>query len=147
MSQHASGHDPAEIDIAPFGRALGQLVSGLAALDARSSDTLIRDGVIQRFEFTYELAVRTLRRYLLSTALSPTAVQDLDFQDLIRRADEEGLLRTGWPEWKAFRKARTDTTHTYNEERAVEVLAEVREFAMEAQVLFDNLSRRLSSRG
>ena len=59
----------------------------------------ILDSVIKRFELTYELATRSLRRYLIEYSISKTEVADMSFAGIIRRGDKEGLLRTGWPEW------------------------------------------------
>ena len=140
-----AGSDIPEIDISPLGRALNQLEVALAAWAANPSDALIRDAVIQRFEFTYELSVRVLRRYLRSIAASDNEINELTFKEMIRRASDLNLLRGGVLEWADFRQARTDTVHTYNELRANEVAAAAREFAQEARVLFENLSRRLKA--
>jgi len=132
-----------ELDLSSLARALGQLESAIHSWAEKPEDTLIRDAVIQRFEFTYELSVRTLRRYLRSIAASEDEVDILSFKELIRRAGELRLVRGGTLEWGDFRQARNDTVHTYNEIRATEVAAAAKEFAEEARVLFDNLSRRI----
>ena len=144
MSTPTRGTELPNIDISPLKRALTQLEVALQARAEKPADDLIRDAVIQRFEFTYELSVRVLRRYLKHIAASDEEVDELSFRELIRRANELNLLQGSVPEWAAFRQARTDTVHTYNEIRAAEVAAAAKEFAREARVLLDNLSRRLS---
>jgi len=136
--------DLMDLQISPLRRALSQLDIALTALSEKPEDTLIRDAVIQRFEFTYELSLRLLRRYLRATAFSFDEIDELTFKELIRRADTAKLLRNGWPKWGAYRQARTDSVHTYKEVRAIEVVSVARDFAEEARVLFDNLSRRLT---
>lgn len=144
MSTSTRDMELPDIDISPLKQALSQLEIALQARAKKPNDALIRDAVIQRFEFTYELSVRMLRRYLKHIAASDDEVNELTFRELIRRANEVGLLQGGVPEWAEFRQARTDTVHTYNELRAAEVAAAAKEFAREAHVLFDNLSRRLN---
>jgi nucleotidyltransferase substrate binding protein (TIGR01987 family) len=132
-----------ELDLSSLARALGQLESAIQSWAEKPADTLIRDAVIQRFEFTYELSIRTLRRYLRSVAASEDEVDTFSFKELIRRASELRLLGGGVLEWGDFRQARNDTVHTYNEVRAMEVASAAKDFAQEARILFDNLSRRL----
>ena len=143
MSDLTPKSDLPELDLSSLARALGQLESAIQSWAEKPADTLIRDAVIQRFEFTYELSVRILRRYLRSTAASEDEIDSLSYKELIRHAGERKLLRGGVLEWLDFRQARNDTVHTYNEIRATEVAAAAKEFAEEARVLFDNLSRRL----
>ena len=134
-----------DLDISALGRALGQLELAIEAWADKQGDAFIRDAVIQRFEFTYELSVRMVRRYLRSMAASDDEVNEMSFRELIRHAGDLGLLRGGVLEWADFRQARTDTVHTYNEFRAVEVAEAAKEFAVEARVLFENLNRRLKA--
>ena len=70
-------------------------------------------------------------------------VTDISFQTTIRRADAHGLLRTGWPGFGRFREARNAIAHSYDEQRALKVVAMATEFAAEARFLLDNLKGRL----
>jgi hypothetical protein len=71
----------------------------------------LRDGLILRFEFTYELCHRLLRRYLRMVAASPEIYDQMPFQDPIRTGNEQGLLRSDWPAWRRFRDMRARTSH------------------------------------
>lgn len=130
-------------DLELLGRCLDRLDEMLLRLEKEPNDEAVRDSVIKRFELAYELAFRTLQKYLVWTASSADRITGFDFQDVIRKGDQQELLRTGWPEWKAYREARNKTVHTYREEIALEVAARARDFAQEARVLFENLSRRM----
>jgi hypothetical protein len=44
------------------------------------------------------------------------------FADLIRSANEQGLLLGDWSAWKIYREMRSKTSHTYDEEIAIEVV-------------------------
>jgi nucleotidyltransferase substrate binding protein (TIGR01987 family) len=128
------------IDYSPLGRALERLREGLAALDREPANTLYRDGVIQRFEFTYGLCAAMLKRYLAQTAeVEPE--KEISFPVLIRTASENGLLRSGWDVWYEFRKARNLTSHVYNEETARQVIEQIPSFAEEAAYLYRELER------
>jgi nucleotidyltransferase substrate binding protein (TIGR01987 family) len=121
----------AKSDDAEFMRGLDEI--------ARSA---IKSGVIQHFEFTYELSHKMLKRYLEMTAPNPVAIDEMTFPDLIRTGSEQGLLLNGWDVWKYYRKARGTTSHAYGEEKAAEVLAAIPGFLREAQYLLAELEKR-----
>jgi hypothetical protein len=52
------------------------------------SQTVIRDGLIQRFNFTYEIGHKILKRFLEATSPSPEQFDRTPFADLIRAANE-----------------------------------------------------------
>lgn len=45
-----------DIDISPLARAIARLEEAVAAYQQDTSQTLIRDGLIQRFQFTYDIS-------------------------------------------------------------------------------------------
>ena len=132
-----------EIDISPLERAVARLAEGLSRWQAHADDDQLRDGLIQRFEFTYELAHRMLRRYLESVAASPESVDRMSFPDLIRTASEQGLLLHDWGVWRSYREMRNKTSHTYREDVAVDVVEGIPAFLEDARVLCQNLKQRL----
>jgi len=131
-----------ELDLTSFAKAIDRFSEGLDILREQPDDTLIRDGVIQRFEFTYELAHKTLKRYLEMTAATPDVIDGMSFQDLIRTGNEQGLLLNDWEEWKQYRQSRTDTSHTYNEEKALLVIEKIPAFLDEARFFLRQLRER-----
>ena len=84
-------------DITSLERAIQRLEEGLERYRSDTSDLQIRDGLIQRFEFTYELGCKTLKRYLEYTAANPALFDQMTFQDHIRTANEQGLLLGSGP--------------------------------------------------
>lgn len=107
-----------------------------------TADIQIRDGLIQRFEFTYELSHKMLKRYLEAASANPTEFDGADFQYLIRSGNEQGLLLSAWPEWRHFRDMRAKTSHTYDEEVALTVVDAIPSFLSEAKHLLANLQQR-----
>ncbi|WP_293865166.1 HI0074 family nucleotidyltransferase substrate-binding subunit [uncultured Alsobacter sp.] len=131
-------------DISVLRRAFDRLVEGLARYQCDTSDIQIRDGLVQRFEFTYEIAHKTLKRYLEYASPTPEHVDAMSFQDMIRSANEQGLLLGTWPEWRSYREMRSKTSHSYNEVVAVEVVAGIPAFITEVQALVNRLAERLA---
>src|SRR4051812_42717669 len=107
------------IDFTPLQKALEQLRSAIDEQSREPHRLLLRAGLIQTFEYSFELSHKMLRRYLAATEPNPDDVIELTFEGLIRRADELGLVAAPVSTWKQFRQARTDTSHTYNEEKAL----------------------------
>jgi nucleotidyltransferase substrate binding protein (TIGR01987 family) len=130
------------LDLTPLGNAVERLREGLARYQSDISDTQIRDGLIQRFEFTYELSHKMLKRYLEAASANPTEFDNAEFQYLIRSGNEQGLLLGTWPQWRHYRDMRGKTSHTYDEEIALTVVATIPEFLNEAQYLLDQLRKR-----
>ncbi len=126
-------------EIAPFERAIQRLEEGLVRYQSDITDTLVRDGLIQRFEFTYELGHKVLKSYLEYASANPDEFDRMKFQDLIRTANEHGLLLGEWVDWRGFREMRAKTSHTYEEEISLEVIATIPRFIEEAVYLRDRL--------
>ena len=130
--------------IGPFVRAIQRLEEGLARYREDTSDTQIRDGLIQRFEFTYELGHRVLKRYLEYASANPEQFDEMTFQDMIRTANEQGLLLGNWPDWRRFREMRARISHAYDEDVAILVVDAIPRFIDEAIYLRDKLRERLA---
>ena len=131
-------------DITPLLNAIARLEEGWEAYQRDTTRALIRDGLIQRFEFTYEIAHKTLKRYLEYASPSPAEYDGMPFADLIRSGNEQGLLLGDWPKWKGYRDMRAKTSHTYDEETALKVVSGIPEFLDEARYLSEQLSQRLA---
>lgn len=132
------------LDLGPFNNAIARLAEGIARYDQDTSDTQIRDGLIQRFEFTYEISHKMLKRYLEMASATPEEYDGIAFQELIRSGNEQGLMLGDWPRWKKYRDMRSKTSHTYDEEIALEVVAQIPAFLEEATHLRDQLQARLA---
>lgn len=133
-----------KLDIGNFENAIFRLEEGLSEYQADITRTLIRDGLIQRFEFTYELSHKTLKRYLEFASPTPEQYDNVSFQDLIRSGNEQGLLLGDWSSWKRYRDMRAKTSHTYDESVALDVVTGIPAFIEEARYLRDTLRARLA---
>ena len=136
------------IDLSALEKAIGQANEALefcASEMARENPRLalhLRAAAIQAFEFTYELAVKTLKRFLEMTDPYPSSIDEMSFNDLIRRGYELGLLRAELAGWKQFRRDRGTTSHAYDEKKALDVFAGIPAFLDEAKYLYAEIQRR-----
>lgn len=133
----------ATLDLRPLTNAIQRLNEGLVRYQQDVTDTQIRDGLIQRFEFTYEISHKMLKRYLEMVSPTPEQFDGMPFADLVRSGNEQGLLLSDWPRWRQFRDMRGKTSHTYDESLALQVVAEIPAFLTEAQHLCERLLARV----
>ena len=130
------------LNIQPLTNAVCRLKEGWLRYLQDTSDTQIRDGLIQRFEFTYEISHKILKRYLEQISADPSRFDQMPFQDLIRTANEHNLLLGNWMDWKQYRDMRARTSHTYDEETAVAVVQGIEKFIGETEYLESSLRAR-----
>ena len=133
-----------KLNLAPLENAVSRLTVGLARYEEDITDTQIRDGLIHRFEFIYEISHKMLKRHLEAVSPTPEQFDAMAFADLIRSANEQGLLLGDWSAWKIYREMRSKTSHTYDEEIAIEVVQGIPAFLIEARHLLKQLRERNS---
>ena len=136
-----------KLDLTSFEKAVNRLEQSLISLHSnaiKQDEALIltvQAGVIKAFEFTYELSLKTLKRYLEMTEASPD-VDGIKFSELIRICNEKGLLLSDIIAWRQYRNERNITSHAYNEEKAEEILKEIPQFLEEAKFALRKLKER-----
>ena len=94
-----------------FEKALGQLTRASALAGERELSDLERQGLVQAFEFTHELAWKTMKDFLEERGQSGI----YGSKDATRAAFASGLIANG-EQWMRMIASRNETTHTYNEE-------------------------------
>lgn len=130
------------IDLEQFEKAIISLHKILERYERENYDIDIRDAVIQRFEYTFALAVKTIIRFLQYDA--PVNESAIGFNAAIRQANKLGILLTDLEQWSEYRKKRNLTSHTYKEETAQEVVSVVPAFKEDVDFLLMELKKRLS---
>ncbi len=100
-----------------FAKALSQLTK---FIDKGELNELEQQGLIQAFEYTYELAWNTLKDFF--TAQGETNLYGS--RDTFRLAFKRGLIEYG-ETWMAMITSRTLTSHTYNEEIAEKIAQDI----------------------
>jgi len=130
------------LDLTSMNNALQRFSEALQAYNSDIKNTLYRDACIQRFEFSYELSHKMLKRFLELTSANPAEIDQLAFPNLIRTGNEQGLLLNDWNRWKEYRHARNISSHTYEESKAIQVMEVLPDFLLEAQALLQELQKR-----
>ncbi len=100
---------------------------------------LEKEGVIQRFEYTMELAWKTMKDFLESEGV---VLEPITPRTVIRRAFEAGIIQRG-DAWQTALDARNSMSHTYNFAVFEQVIADIRSTYLAA---FDELYEYLMVR-
>ncbi len=116
-----------------FERALARLHEALA----QNETDLVRDALIQRFEFTYELGWKSMFYWLRDQKEKVPEV----VRPVIQAAFRAELIADA-ELWEKIKDYRDETSHTYDEKKAIEVAAFVRAKAVHA---FDTLAAKLKA--
>ncbi len=106
----------------------------------RDEANIVRDSAIQRFEYTYGLAVKFIERQLENMLAIPDDVAGMSFHDLIRTAAEKDIVDNPVL-WFEYRKKRNITSHTYDEAKAEEVYSILQDFAKSAGYMLERIKR------
>jgi nucleotidyltransferase substrate binding protein (TIGR01987 family) len=120
--------------LTPFQKAL----ESLEAVLRLPKDDIVRDATIHRFEYTYELAWKMIKRHLEWAGTSDA--DSLTRKNLFREAARIGLIADA-EAWFDYHEARNLTSHTYDEVLAEEVYETARRFAPDARRLLEVLNR------
>ena len=138
-----------KLDLVPFEKALNAFersigVSKQYLSDKNSAADLkeaLQAGVIQHFEFCYELCWKMLKRQLERDVPTPESIDGLSYPELIREGAERGLIDQV-DKWLHYRRQRNITSHTYHQDKAVSVYNTALEFYVDARALFNSINTR-----
>jgi nucleotidyltransferase substrate binding protein (TIGR01987 family) len=120
-----------------YKRALAQLQDAVDLAGRRELSALERQGLVQAFEFTHELAWKTLKDFLEERG----QVEFYGSRDATREAFAAGLITDG-DLWMAMIASRNQTSHTYNEETVEDITGAIlRDYAPAFQALRERLGR------
>jgi nucleotidyltransferase substrate binding protein (TIGR01987 family) len=103
-----------------FRKAMEKLKDAINEYEEEEMSDLEKEGLVQRFEYTFELAWKTLQDFLYQRGYvdikGPTLVLKQAFQD--------GYI-TDERTWRKMKEARELTSHTYDEDRANEIVEKI----------------------
>ncbi len=83
------------------------------------------DSCIQRFEYTYELSWKIMKKYL--KLFFNKTEQELTIKNIFRYMEGYGLIKD-WTKWVEYNDARNNTSHEYNLNKAQFVLTVLQTF-------------------
>lgn len=100
----------------------------------------IRAGVIQNFEFTYELCWKFMKRWL-EVNLGKVYVEGINRRELFRLSAEHRLI-SDVDQWMDYHEARNETAHTYDEQTAEDVFETAGKFIEDAKKFMSALETK-----
>lgn len=100
--------------------ALGQLTKAVELAATRTLSDLEQQGLIQAFEFTHELAWNVMKDYFLFQGTSSITGS----RDAVRESFNRGLIADG-EGWMEMIKSRNQSSHTYNQQVAEEIVSKI----------------------
>ena len=128
------------LDFTSLTKALESLTKAVARSTVAPEDTELRDAVIQRFEYSYELCWKMLKRRLELDHPQPSQVDQFSFRELMREGAERGFVENV-EAWIEYRRQRNLTSHVYDEGTAKEVYQSALTFLGDAQKLLVALTK------
>ena len=128
------------LNLESFNNAINSLDSIILRYNTEN-DIDLRDAVIQRFEYTYSIALNIITRFIKSQSVD--TLNELTFNETIRKANQLGLLKSDLIQWTEFRQKRNLTSHTYDEAVANDVLKIIPLFLEEAKFILSKLNEIL----
>lgn len=130
-----------EQKLSNYRKALHRLAEVVNVAKVRELNDFEADGMIQRFEFTFELAWKLLKSYAEYQGVDK---EIMGSRDAIRWAFENGLI-TDSNVWMEMIKRRNDTSHTYDEDTASEVVDRIEDVYYQCFVYLFEKMKSLSS--
>lgn len=136
-----------KLDLTSLERALKSYEAALefakTRLDNQVSQVesnVIKAGVIQNFEFTYELCWKFMKRWL-EFNLMPGLLDGASRKELFRYAFEHRLI-LDFNAWVKYHELRNTTSHTYNYEIAEEIYETANDFYSDAKYLLNAIEEK-----
>ncbi len=120
-----------DVNLTPLAKAILSLEDILK----QEMNPYIRDGVIQRFEYTFELLWKSLQRHLKDSGVTTGSPKE------VFRAALQSSLIESVDEWFEFLKSRNLTVHSYNEGVAEEVYQQAKRFPFYARKVLSLLEK------
>lgn len=115
-----------------FGKALQRLEEALQR--SADNDSLVIDATIQRFEFTFELCWKTLKKKLNEEGIDAATPRNV-----LQKAYAAGWLENEQI-WLNMLRDQNLTSHTYREEQALDIFARIPSYCREFRKLYTSIA-------
>lgn len=125
-----------KIHFEQFQKALGKLKEAMTLGDAE----IVRDGAIQRFEFTFELAWKLMKRLNASAGLESNSPREAIKQAFKNHLISNNIL------WLDSLEYRNLVSHTYSEETAKRIYSHILDFVPLFEELEKNAQERMEEK-
>ncbi|MCL2444325.1 MAG: nucleotidyltransferase substrate binding protein [Treponema sp.] len=115
-----------------YKRALVTIKSAVELANSRELSDLEKQGLIQGFEFTFELAWNVMKDYLDEQGITDI----IGSKNAIRHAFNNGLIEDG-DVWMEKVNARNLSSHTYDEETAEKLFSQIKNNFYDSFIAFE----------
>lgn len=132
-----------KLDLTSFEKALNSLFEVIEIYKKDTSNLITRDSMIQRFEYTYSISLKMIKRYFKTGAFVFENIESMTFNEMIRQANKMGLLDSNLEKWDNYRLKHNLTPHTYDEQIAIEVVAVIEDFANDSKFLYNKIKEKI----
>jgi nucleotidyltransferase substrate binding protein (TIGR01987 family) len=138
---------PKPLDLTKLRQVIARLHEAVAVYQGEPANEFYLDSVIKRFEYTFEVSRKVLRRFLVDCDPEVAKIPANDLHRFVELGVEQGLLKSDWMVWRQLRDARNITAHDYGEEKAHEVAKSAAPMLEEAIFLLNALKPRIPQEG
>jgi nucleotidyltransferase substrate binding protein (TIGR01987 family) len=125
-----------------FKKALTQLANAVSLSNERSLSDLEEQGLIQAFEFTHELAWKTIKDFVEDQGTTKI----YGSKDATREAFQMGIIENG-EGWMEMIISRNESLHTHNKKTADEISGKILQTYFQLFIVFQNKMEDLRSGG
>lgn len=135
------------LDTSSFRKALDQLLMmlkaapGFAQAKDETTDLIVRTAIIKGFEYSYEMATKTMKRFVEELNLQKETQGEMSFREILRAAFDFELIRDV-DSWFVYRDKRNSTSHAYADEIAEDILKILPDFLNDARFLLERIEKR-----
>lgn len=107
-----------------FKRAFALLEEGVNLIKERKITQLEQEGIIQRFEYTWELTWKTLKDYLEHKGI---IMETITPASVIRESISANLIKNG-EIWMSALDSRNKMSHTYDFKKFEKIIADIEKY-------------------
>jgi len=132
------------LDLSNLNEAICAMEKAIEAVETNAVPqqltNVVRSGIIQHFEFTYELCWKYMKRWLENNGEKGN-VDSISIKELFRIAAERGLIEDVHP-WFIYNQKRNLTSHTYDRETADSVYTVALAFINDARAFLATIEKK-----
>ena len=133
-------NNPKPLDLTKLRQVIARLRQSMEAFTSEPDNVFYLDSVVKRFEYTFEVSRKVLRRYLIDRDAEIARIPAAELNRFVELGVQANVLRGDWSVWRQLRDARNLTSHDYGEAKAREVAEAATPMLNEAMFLLQALT-------
>ena len=130
-----------KLNLESLQKALSTLERAIEASKSDPTNEYIRDAVILRFLYSWELSWKMIKRRLVEDMPTPSDADELNYPNLIREGAERGIV-SDVELWMEYRKKCNTVSDGYDQNKARETYEAALEFYIDSADLLNELEKR-----